>query len=196
MVAVNEINSDATIMTRKKPLWLILGVVFVVSSGFVVIKESVDPAKINDLKIDKVLYGDLPTLSLLLELFVHDHGAPPTEAEGLSALVCSQPNQTDCISRLWPDQWSHPYAYRRIAKAPGYMVYSVGADGIDERGAGDDVVTWPKDYTCREYGVRCVHVVELLELPAMLLVTLSGLSLLLLARDGVIAKVRSWKVPG
>lgn len=183
-------------MTRKKPLWLILVVVFVASGGFVVVKESLDPAKINDLKIDQVLYGDLPTLSLVLESFVRDHGAPPTEAEGLSALVCSQLNKTDCISRLSRDPWMHSYAYRRIAKAPGYMVYSVGADGMDERGAGDDVVTWPKDYTCREYGVGCVHAVELLELPAMLLATLSGLFLLLLARDGVIAKVRSWKARG
>jgi general secretion pathway protein G len=183
-------------MTRQKPLWLILMVVFVASSGFVVIKECVDPMKMGDLKINKVLYADLPTLSLVLESFVHDHGEPPTEAEGLSALVCTQPNRTDCINRLFPDPWLHPYAYRRIAKAPGYIVYSVGANGIDERGGGDDVVTWPKHYTCREYGVGCVHVVEWLEFPALLLVTLSGLFLLLLVRDGVVAKVRSWKGRG
>ena len=69
------------------------------------------------------------------------------------------------------------------------MVYSIGANGIDERGSGDDIVTWPKHYTCREYGV-CVHVVELLEFGALALAILCGSLLMFLGGANLAAKAR------
>jgi hypothetical protein len=35
------------------------------------------------------------------------------------------------------------------------VIYSIGIDQRDERGAGDDVTTWSKEYRCADYGVNC-----------------------------------------
>lgn len=161
-------------MKRPRLSW-ILALLTTVSIGFIVVKEIVDPSQIVDLKIDTVRYEDLPALTSALELFVHKHGKPPGDVEGLSALVCVQSSEMNCIPHLHKDPWLHSYVYRRVAEPPGYMVYSIGAHGVDEHGGGDDIVTWPKHYTCREYGVGCIHIVGLLEFGAFALTILCGI---------------------
>lgn len=179
----------AMTVTRLNLPWLLV-LLCAASIGFIAIKEIVDPMRIIDLKIDEVRFGQLPTLASVLELFVQKHGQPPGEREGLAALVCSQPAETNCIPHLGPDPWLHPYMYRLTTQSPGYMVYSVGANGIDERGGGDDIVTWPKQYSCREYGVGCPHIADKLEFGALGLAMLSGLFLLVLGGRIVVGKVR------
>lgn len=178
-------------MVKGIRLWWLLGLVFWASSGFVVIEEAVTPLKLADRKIDKVLYGDLPVLTHAMEWFVQEHGRPPDEREGLAALVCSHPEEMHCIQYLSKDPWLHPYVYRRINRTPGYMIYSVGADGIDERGGGDDIVTWPKEYSCAEYGVGCLHLADKVESVAFLLVGASGLFLLVHGAATLIRGARS-----
>lgn len=44
---------------------------------------------------------------------------------------------------LKPDPWGSPYLLRPEIAGPGtFGVYSIGANGIDERGLGDDVSSW------------------------------------------------------
>jgi hypothetical protein len=180
-------------MVKRLRLSWVLALVFLGSDGFVVVKEVLDPMRLVDLKIDKVRYGDLPVLSYALELFVREHGWPPDEREGLAALVCSAPSdEGHCIIHLSNDPWSHPYVYRRIGRAPGYMVYSIGADGVDEGGGGDDIVTRAKEYSCSEYGVGCLHIGDRLELVAFWVAGLSGVFLLAHGVVILVVGARSW----
>ena len=70
------------------------------------------------------------------------------------------------------------------------MVYSIGVNGIDEHGGGEDIVMWPKHYTCREYGVGCTRVVALLEFGALALAILSVSFLVLLGGAKLLSKAR------
>jgi type II secretory pathway pseudopilin PulG len=53
------------------------------------------------------------------------------------------------------DHWGHPYVYSRIEGIPGYVLYSKGKDGVDQKGGGDDIVGTDKQYTCEDYRVNC-----------------------------------------
>ena len=57
------------------------------------------------------------------------------------------------------DAWGRPLVYRRLDGGNGYILYSLGANGIDENGAGDDVfmAKSPKKYHCEDYDELCVN---------------------------------------
>ena len=180
-------------MVKGLRLSWVLALVFLGSGGFAVVKEILAPIGPMDLRIDRVRYGHLPVLSYALESFIREHGRAPEESEGLAALVCARPGDAGhCLSHLPKDPWSHPYVYRRIGRAPGYMVYSIGADGVDEGGGGDDIVTWAKEYSCSEYGVGCLHIGDRLELVAFWVAGLSGIFLLAHGVVILVAGARSW----
>lgn len=66
------------------------------------------------------------------------------------------------------DPWGREYVYR--ANIHDFELYSVGLNGIDERGRGDDVTDHDKRYSCSDYGVGCPYgVVELLQVVLALL---------------------------
>ena len=48
-----------------------------------------------------------------------------------------------------------PYIYRQMPDPPGFVIYSRGADGIDDHGAGDDITTPGKSYRCETYRDEC-----------------------------------------
>lgn len=105
---------------------------------------------IKDRKIDAV-FADLSQLRLSM-----DHrlklGLPlPDESNGLRVLL----DPTIKHSQLPLDQWGAEYVYRRVEGAPGYIIYSVGENGVDERGGGDDVTDITKSYSCEAYGLGC-----------------------------------------
>jgi hypothetical protein len=84
-----------------------------------------------------------------IERYRDDHGhLPPAEAafETLAG---------EYIMSVPVDPWRRPYVYRLIEEPPGYRIYSVGIDGVDEYGAGDDVIAGSKYYRCDTYGVNC-----------------------------------------
>jgi len=76
----------------------------------------------------------------------------PTDAEGLASLAGGDPRLLDHVP---DDPWQHRYVYRRIAGEPGFTVYSMGADGVDDHGAGDDITTPAKSYRCETYYDDC-----------------------------------------
>lgn len=72
-----------------------------------------------------------------------------------------------------------------------FELYSVGLNGIDERGAGDDVTDHDKRYSCSDYSVGCPYgAVELLQVvlvlffASSLLYLAASLSLTLIRRTG------------
>lgn len=42
------------------------------------------------------------------------------------------------------DPWGRPWRYERAAPAGPVRLWSVGPDGVDARGAGDDVASWTR----------------------------------------------------
>jgi general secretion pathway protein G len=80
--------------------------------------------------------ADVSNLGQAVKLFAGDTGALPTNEQGLGILVNGVPQLLD---RLPHDPWGHAYVYRRIAVSPGFEIHSVGRDGIDEGGSGDDI---------------------------------------------------------
>jgi len=74
------------------------------------------------------------------------------------------------------DRWGRDLVYRK--ESSGYRVYSVGRNGIDEAGAGDDVLSnaSPKQYTCEQYEEECVtacHVAKYVSMPVAIIAALA-----------------------
>lgn len=105
----------------------------------------------HDYKIVQA-FSDLGLLSDAIERSSHQRGRLPSETDGLESLAAGSDSVLGNVPR---DPWSHPYVYRRTPEAPGFIVYSVGKDGIDDHGAGDDVTTTDKSYRCETYYDEC-----------------------------------------
>jgi hypothetical protein len=81
-------------------------------------------------------HADVENLANGINFFAKQHGSLPTEAQGLESLTLGP---SKVIDHLPQDPWGRPYVYRRLSAPPGFIVYSVGRNGVDERGAGDDI---------------------------------------------------------
>lgn len=95
---------------------------------------------------------DLSHLSQALALYRMRTGALPSASEGLQALTLG-PQRT--LDKVPNDPWGG--AYRYAVQANGHWtLYSTGYDGLDQAGAGDDVIVGEKEYTgCETYGIGC-----------------------------------------
>src|SRR5262245_35216292 len=82
---------------------------------------------------------DLRAFNAALELYKSKTGSYPSNAEGLALLEAST------RTRIRSDPWGNAYRYELRP-----FVYSVGADGIDAQGSGDDIVSWRADYHCEQ----------------------------------------------
>ena len=103
--------------------------------------------EIVDLKITKSFY-DQDTIRSALDIYRDQNQRYPTSTDGLGALV------PQIAKRISMDPWGSPYVYRATSEG-GFVLYSVGADGLDNNGGGDDVTTRDKTYECSTYGVDC-----------------------------------------
>lgn len=119
-------------------------------------------------------FADLDSLRIALTLKTADDGAAPTESQGLEALASGPRLYLDMVKR---DPWGHPYAYH--VGASGAVVYSVGPNGIDERGGGDDVTTDDKSYRCTDFSSECGVTRRDVMFAGPLLLALAGFALLL-----------------
>jgi hypothetical protein len=95
------------------------------------------------------VYMTLRTFETVLERRHAGTGSYPSEAGGLKELVPME------LRRLPMDPWGNAYAYAFELHRSKPLVYSIGVNGIDERGGGDDVVGPSKNYSCEVYGVDC-----------------------------------------
>lgn len=129
-------------------------------------------ASIVDLKIDKA-FSDMTVLRTGLSQFQTKHQRFPTTAEGLGVLV------PDFVLRVSRDPWGNAYAYRTV-QVESYFLYSIGVDGRDEGGAGDDVTTPRKKYDRATYGVTnatdALHIIGYVSFAILMASSLAGLA--------------------
>lgn len=78
-----------------------------------------------------------------LERYRKDHGRYPAADERLDVLVDPSPQGRYFVnSHGVTDPWGHMFVYKpsNATRGPALVVYSIGPNGIDEDGGGDDVV--------------------------------------------------------
>jgi len=126
--------------------WLACAAVVLAPVGVVLTHD-----RIIDYKIVQA-FTDLGLLHQTIELSAGQQHRLPSEAEGLQSLA---EGSARLLDRVPSDPWRHPYVYRRTADAPGFVVYSMGADGVDDHGAGDDITAPAKSYRCETYYDEC-----------------------------------------
>jgi len=127
-------------MRRLLAFWW---VAFLASLAAVIVIPSF--SGIVDLQINKA-FSDLAAFRAALSNFEMRHHRYPTEAEGLEVL------KPDFLKRVSRDPWGNSYVYRSKTSAT-CLVYSIGVDGIDQGGEGDDVTSHEKKYDYATYGV-------------------------------------------
>lgn len=99
-------------------------------------------------QLSRVQYS-LDAFASALEAYRAKEGNYPGQSLGLNALVPGY------LRRASRDSWANPYVYRRPDATSKPQVYSVGVDGVDSGGGGDDVTPAPKKYRCEDYGTNC-----------------------------------------
>jgi len=108
-----------------------------------------------DLKITSA-FQELQILRQALLLYRQKTGEWPSPAQGLGVLSRPLAGERSLLASIPRDPWGSEYRYVGAGNGPGEpLVYSTGANGLDERGAGDDVTTPAKHYACSTYGIDC-----------------------------------------
>jgi general secretion pathway protein G len=124
------------------PSWWI-----VLLASLIAISALLPFGRIVCLKITKS-FSDLDAIRTALAMYRVRNQRYPSSVDELDALV------PEFIKRNSRDPWGNPYVYRTTADG-SFVLYSVGAGGLDESGVGDDVTTRDKKYECSTYGVDC-----------------------------------------
>ncbi len=101
-------------------------------------------------------------------------------------------NESISTTHLNFDPWGQPFRYRTTSESRGFIVYSVGINGIDEHGAGDDVTDSTKRYRCEDYRHNCDRNVHFAAILAMLV----GFTLLVFSVSKLISSTNSSKPAG
>jgi general secretion pathway protein G len=114
------------------------------------------PRKVIDLKIDRA-FVEMQLLRQTIDLFHVEHHRFPSADRGLLELTHGS---SPFIKRLPRDPWGRPYVYHLAGDGGTYSLYSTGLNGLDEAGAGDDVTTPEKSYSCTEYGLNCAYTLK------------------------------------
>ena len=83
----------------------------------------------------KVVRWQLYSFQKMLEHFVHEHGAPPSEHQGIDVLWPY--NKSSSNRHLQQDPWGTPYQY--IAHGTNYEFRSAGPDR--RTGTKDDIIS-------------------------------------------------------
>nr|WP_315490797.1 type II secretion system protein GspG [uncultured Rhodoferax sp.] len=124
----------------------VAGVALLFSIGGVVTAESsLCPSYVDGSQIGWVQFRIMEIEGSLEMYQLEKNALPPT----LNTLM------PEYLKRLREDDWGNPFVYRVSPGVKGYMLYSRGANGIDEFGDGDDITTDSKQYTCKQYQERC-----------------------------------------
>jgi hypothetical protein len=103
-------------------------------------------AQAEQLRVHKTYY-DAKSLFAATQQLSADLGRPPSAAEWPEILLDAPPTgevwRGPYIGGMRRDGWNNPYRFRSDVAGPGmFGIYSVGVNGIDEGGEGDDVSSW------------------------------------------------------
>jgi len=103
-------------------------------------------AEAEQLRVHKAYY-DAESLFEATQQLSADLGRLPIAAEWpeilLAAPIAGVGWRGPYISGMKKDGWNNPYRFRSDVAGPGtFGIYSVGVNGIDEGGEGDEVSSW------------------------------------------------------
>ena len=130
----------------KLVTWVACATLLLAPIGLMATHDKIVNRKIN------AAFATLELLRFTTQRSAEETHRLPTEDEGLQPFMTGPGARLDYVPH---DPWGHPYVYRRTAAPPGFVLYSMGADGVDEHGAGDDVTTRDKSYRCETYYDEC-----------------------------------------
>lgn len=74
-----------------------------------------------------------------LDLYVKDFGYYPSTEEGLIVLTKPGKNKNFYIDQLKKDAWKQSLIYAKDTDINSFVLYSIGKNGLDESGKGDDI---------------------------------------------------------
>jgi hypothetical protein len=83
----------------------------------------------------------LASIETALAVFKVDTGKLPASLDELAKPTKNYPKGFFNGGALPKDGWGHSYRYAPSADGSSYRVWSIGADGVDQNGAGDDVAS-------------------------------------------------------
>lgn len=114
------------------------------AAGLLVLVSSL--AMAESLRIHKAL-DQVRFLFEATQLLSIDLGRPPKTAEWPSILLDAPPTEGawrgPYLGGMPRDPWNNHYLFRADVSGPGtFGIYSIGVNGIDEGGSGDDVSSW------------------------------------------------------
>ncbi|MCC7011713.1 MAG: type II secretion system protein GspG [Planctomycetes bacterium] len=101
--------------------------------------EAVEPDATRSAELDATRAA-LELLSSRLAVFKIDQGHFPPTLDTLSKPTASYPDGFLDGLPVPLDGWSRAFAFERGADGETYRLWSFGSDGVDARGAGDDVI--------------------------------------------------------
>jgi general secretion pathway protein G len=123
-----------------------------------------------------------------LVLLKKDIGRYPTTNEGLNALVVAPPGVSNWRGPYVPygaiptDSWHHAYIYHypAIYGDKEFDLYSMGKNGVDEKGKGDDITNW-HGFDAWQYNAKGI-ILRYLVLTISILVMVLGVAYLMRTR--------------
>lgn len=135
----NGPRPDSTPVKRTLSIWLrdgFWGILFtftilIAIRLFVPVSSSSHKAKIS------AAQADIIAIASQMRAYEVANDRYPTTAEGLTPLVDAK-----LLDKIPLDPWGHPYIYRCPGKngAGSFDLYSMGPNGQDDNGSGDDIL--------------------------------------------------------
>jgi general secretion pathway protein G len=84
---------------------------------------------------------ELLLIKTALKKFREEHGRYPTETEGLQVLIDPSPQGKYFVSdRVLKDPWGHSVVYQVSPQGDGFVIYSLGPNGIDKGDHDDNII--------------------------------------------------------
>lgn len=115
------------------------------------------------------VYGELLSIEAAINVYRLETGSLPQSLKVLESRYLQKPPF---------DRWGHALVYRVLPENGSYILYSLGRNGVDESGGGDDITTEWKKFTCEQYAELCWTSGQVIWLTSLVTGLLSAFSLL------------------
>ena len=133
---IEQIKSSVVVKNNKR-IKIVLSIVFLSIVALIFIPSII--GNITHTKADTTRTV-LMMINKVLEQFYADNGRFPTNVEGLTVLKQKSTGEGYFKNEKYMyDEWNNLFIYTPIEKEGAYNLYSIGENGIDEKGVGDDI---------------------------------------------------------